>query len=104
MAGGERGLQRVRSVGAAQGLGALQRGETPPDQELVPAGAVLLGQRHRRAVRRGAGGQTRGLDLHQREQTEHLRLVGRQAGEDAAQALSLGAQAGRIRSSPAVAA
>ena len=47
VAGGERGLQRVGPVGAAQRLGACQGGEAAADQQLVPAGAVLLGQRER---------------------------------------------------------
>ena len=75
VAGGDRGLQRVRSVDAAESLGALQGGEAAADQELVPAGAVLLGKKNRRAIRRSARGQTRRLDLHQRKQAEDLGLV-----------------------------
>jgi hypothetical protein len=69
MAGGERGLQGVGPVGAAQCLGAVQSGEAPADQEPVPAGAVLFGQGNGRAVRPCAGSQTRGLEFHQREET-----------------------------------
>ena len=55
-------------------------------------GAFLLGQGHQRAVRRGARGETRRLELHECEQAPDLGLVRRQAGEDAAQPLRLGAQ------------
>jgi hypothetical protein len=99
-----RRTQGIRAAGAAQGFGALQRREAAADQEAVPTRPILLGQRNRRAVGRGAGGEPRGLDFHQREQAQHLRLVGHRRGENAAQAAGLGAQAGPDRSSPAVAA
>src|SRR2546422_11695283 len=40
--GGNRGLKRVRAEGAAELLGAFERGETAADEELVPATAVLI--------------------------------------------------------------
>ena len=92
MAGRDRGLQRVRPARTAQELGAPQRREPAPDQQPVPAPAVLVGQQHRRAVRADARLQPRGLQLHQRHEPVHLRLVGRQLRQDPPQPQRLVAQ------------
>ena len=66
--GGERGLQGVAAVGAAQRFGAFEGCEATTDEELVPAGTVLLGDWHEPAVCRRAGGKARCLNLHQGDQ------------------------------------
>ena len=51
VAGGDRRLQRVRAQRAAQSLGALERREAAPDEQLIPARAVLIEQQDRLARR-----------------------------------------------------
>ena len=65
-------------------------------------GSARSAARTRRPARRGR--QARRLQLHQRQQAEDFGLLRHQPSEDAAQPLRLGAQRGRTRSSPAVAA
>ena len=57
VAGGDRGLQRVRARRAAEPLGALERGQPAADQQLVPARAVLVEQQDRLARRADARAQ-----------------------------------------------
>ena len=85
VAGGDRGLQRVRPERAAERLGALERREAAADEQLVPARAVLIEQQDRLARRPDPRAQPRRLDLHQRDQAVHLGLVGHQLGQDAAE-------------------
>ena len=54
VAGGDRGLERVRPGRAAEPLGARERGEAASDEQPVPARPVLVDQRDRRAVGPGA--------------------------------------------------
>src|SRR5215207_5881213 len=51
VAGGDRGLQRVRADGAARRVRALQGGEPAANEHPVPARAVLVEQEDRLAVR-----------------------------------------------------
>ena len=93
MAGGKRGLQRIGTI-AAERFRAGQRVKAAVDQQLVPARAVLFGQRHECAVRPDARRKARCLDLHQGEQAEHFRDRSRhQPRQNAAQPLRLQAQA-----------
>jgi len=48
--GGDRGLQRIGAEPAAECLGALERRETTTDEELIPAGAVLIEQQDGRSA------------------------------------------------------
>jgi hypothetical protein len=50
VAGGDLGLQDVRSPPTAEGLGPLEGSEPMLDQEAVPPGAVLVGEEDRLAV------------------------------------------------------
>ena len=59
VARGDRGLQRVRAARAAERLGALERREPAPDQQLVPARAVLIEQQDRLAVAADARARAR---------------------------------------------
>ena len=92
VAGGDRGLQRVGAAGAAERLGALERGEAAADEQLIPARAVLIEQQDRLARRADARAEPRRLDLHQRDEAVDLGLVGRELGEDAAEAQRVLAQ------------
>jgi hypothetical protein len=78
---------------AAESFGAGQRAKASADQQLVPACAILLGQRHEGAVRPGACRQARCLDFHKGQQTEQFGILGHQPRQRAAQPLRLQAQA-----------
>ncbi len=92
VAGGDRGLQRVRAQRAAELLGALQPGQAALYEQVVPACAVLVGEQHRLAVRPDPRPQPRGLQLHQGQQAVDLGLARHQRGEDAPQAQGVLAQ------------
>jgi hypothetical protein len=66
MAGGDRGLQGVRPGGPAKLVNAVEGCESAADEEVVPAGAVLVHEEHGLAARSGAGLQPGGLELNQR--------------------------------------
>ena len=97
--GRQRRLQRVGAERAAQRLGARQRGQSASDQQQIPAGAVLVHQQHGPAPGVGAGGQARGLQLHQRDQAVRLAVAVRQLRQDAAGSAS-SHSAGRVHSRP----
>ena len=86
VAGGDRGLERVRAEAPGEGLGAVEGREAAPDQQAVPAAAVLVEQQDRLARGAHPGAQARRLDLHQRDQAVHLGLARGQPGEDAPEA------------------
>ena len=69
-----------------QRLGAVEGGQAAPDQQAVPAAAVLVEQQDGLARGAHAGAQAGRLDLHQRDQAVHLGLARRQLGEDAPEA------------------
>ena len=100
MAGGDRGLQRVRAVLAAELFRARQRGQAPADQQLVPPRAVLIQQQHRLAGRPGTGRDPGGLDFHQGHQPVHLGLGRGELSQQAAQPQCFGAE---VRPHPVIA-
>src|SRR3712207_8420557 len=53
-----------------------ERRGTAVDEDAVPAPPVLVEQQDRLAGRAGASAQARRLDLHERDEPVHLRLVG----------------------------
>src|SRR5437773_5511505 len=57
--GGDRRLQCVWAKGTAERLGALQRRETTPDEQVVPARAILIEQQNGRSGRTDSGPQPR---------------------------------------------
>ena len=85
VAGRDLGLQRVRTERALQRLRASQRGETASDEQLVPAGAVLVREEDGLAGRTEACASARGVNLHQRYEAVDLGLAGDELGEDASQ-------------------
>ena len=78
--------------GRAERLAPLERGQAAPDQEVVPARAVLVEQQDRLAAGSEPRPQPRRLDLHERHQPVHLGLLRRQLGQDAAEPERLLAQ------------
>jgi hypothetical protein len=94
--GGELGLEGVRAWLVASASRARLRlgqgGQAVGDEQPVPARAILLEQRDRRAARAGPGGDAGRLDLHQRDQPVRLRLCRCQRREHPAQAHRLVAQ------------
>ena len=86
--------RRVRPAGAAERLRPRERGEPAPDQQLVPARAVLIEQQDRLARGSDPGGRARCLDLHQRHEAVHLGLGRRKLGQDAAEPQRVLAQSG----------
>jgi hypothetical protein len=72
---------------------------------VVPAGPDLVHEEHGLTARSGAGLQPGGLKLHQCQQTQRLGVVGRQAGQHAAQPQRLvdAHRSVRIHESPLVA-
>jgi hypothetical protein len=71
MAGCKCGLQRIGAI-PPESFGAGQCVKASADQKLVPACAILLGQRYEGAVRSDACRQARCLDFHQGQQAEHF--------------------------------
>ena len=75
-------------------VGAGQSGLAPADVEPVPCAPVLVQAAARAARRTDARPQPRRLELHQRDQPVHLRLVGHERSEHASEAQRLGAELG----------
>ncbi len=94
---GDRCLQQIGPV-AAQRERTIERRAPGRDLRAVPQRAVLIGEQHDLAVAH-ARGAARVVQQHQREQTEHLGLVGHQLGERGAEADRFGAE----RAAPVVA-
>ncbi len=102
---GGRGVRRV-AVHRVDGCldlvrAGLAAAQALPDQRLalrdelpVPPAAVLVGQQHQAALRRGAGRAPGLRQQHQREQPGHLGLVRHQPGQQPAEPDRLGAQVG----------
>src|SRR5258705_7666412 len=86
MTRGNGSLERVGSGGATKRFGTLERRQTAPDQQMIPAPAVLVQQQNRLTGRSHAGTNARRLDLHQRNEPVDLRFGGSQLGEDPPQA------------------
>src|SRR5207245_6640392 len=94
MAGGDRGLKRVRAVSAAGRLGALQRRETTADEQVIPPPAVLIEQQDRLPRRADPRGRARRLELHQRDEAVYFWLQWRELGQDPSQPERVLAQRG----------
>src|SRR3984893_12118157 len=62
------------------------------DEAAIPEAAVLVGQKHKVAVRVGSSGPTRLDEQHQREQPLDLRFVGHQLGQQPSEADGLAAE------------
>src|SRR3954463_6498209 len=86
MTGGNSRLQGVRADGGAQCLGPGKRGQTTPDQQLIPSCPILFQQEDRFALRTSSGAEARGLNFHQGNQTMDLRLLWGQLRQDPSQA------------------
>ncbi len=86
VARGDRGLERVRAEGMTEFLGACEGGESASNEDLIPAGAVLVEQEDGFARRAGPSSKARRLDLHQSDEAVDLRECGHELGEDPAEA------------------
>ena len=51
MTGGDRSLQRIGTRLATEGSGSVERGQTPADEDVIPASPVLIEQKDRLAGR-----------------------------------------------------
>ena len=85
VAGGDGGLERVRTQGAAELLRAPERGQAALDEDPVPARAVLVEEQDRLPRRAGARPEARSLQLQERHETVDLRLLRGEPGQDAAE-------------------
>src|SRR5207244_9113460 len=85
VARGDRRLQRVGTQGAPEPLGALERRQAAPDEQTIPARSILIEQEDGLAGRPNASAETRGLDLHERDDALDFRLGRDELGQDAAQ-------------------
>ena len=79
----DRRLQRVRTKRAAEFFRAIECGQSAVNQQLIPARSILIEQQDRLAVRADSRVRSRRMQLHQREQSVHFRLVRRESRENA---------------------
>ncbi len=75
VASGDGSLQCVWSPASAELSGAIERRETAPDEELIPARAVLIEQQNRLSRRANSRSRARRLNLHERDQPVNFRLL-----------------------------
>src|SRR5437667_362928 len=75
MARGDGRLNGVVAKRAAKPLGTLEGGQTSVNEELIPSCAVLIQQQDRFPSRASSSARARRLNLHERDQPMHLRLV-----------------------------
>src|SRR5438105_3277953 len=81
--GGDGSLQGVGPERPAERLGALERGETTANEELIPARAVLIEQQDGLPRWTDPRPRPRRLDLHQPDEAVNLRLLRYELGQDA---------------------
>jgi hypothetical protein len=97
-------LQQIGAGGTSQdfGLGRcpVNRGKAAADEELIPACAILIEQKHRLSARTYARGKARRLDLHESDEAMDLRLLACKLGQYPAEAQRLLA---KLRAHPVVA-
>lgn len=67
-----------------QGFGAGERGEPTLDQQLIPESAVLFIENDGLASRRDASSGSGGLNLHERDETVNLGLLGSESRKNTA--------------------
>ncbi len=96
---GNRRLQRIPAVRAAERFRSGECGETATDEEVIPSPTILIEKKNRLSGRTRARGSTRGLNLHQRYQSMHLRFIGHELRQDAAEAKRILAE---LRAHPVV--
>jgi hypothetical protein len=64
----------------------VNRGKAAADEQVIPACAVLIEQKHRLSARAYARRKTRRLDLHEGDEAMDLRLLAGEPGQDPAEA------------------
>ncbi len=85
MTEGDRGLQLVRAATARQGVGPIEQRRPAGDRRAIPPPTILIGEQHGIPVDIDAGGEARGLQLHERRQAERLRLPREESVHEAPQ-------------------
>jgi hypothetical protein len=80
-----RGLQHVRPERAANRDRVSQRRESTLNQHAIPQRAILIEQPDRLARGPDTRAQPRRLNLHQRDESVHFRLVRRPRGQHASE-------------------
>src|SRR5579871_2391826 len=83
MTGRDGGLQRVATEWLLQRLRPLKGGLPAMQEQLIPAGTVLIQQQNRLALGTCARRQTRGVELHERQQAMNLSLTRHELRENA---------------------
>jgi hypothetical protein len=94
MAGGDGGLENIGAGLSGELLSMGESGEAAADEELVPAGAILIKEEDGLAGGCDAGVKAGGLNLHQGDEAVDLGFVGSEFGEDAAKAKGFFAESG----------
>ncbi len=97
------GCATICAIGRAHGsararihecLGPHERGQSTTDQQLIPAGTVLLHEEYRLSSRADSRARARCLDFHQRSETVNFGFGRHELGQDARQTQRLVAQCG----------
>src|SRR2546427_9950383 len=89
MARGDCGLKGVRAESANERFGAFKRSKAVAYEEMIPAGAILIEEQERFTGRTDTRVRARSLNFHERDEAVDFRLVGSEAGENAAEAESI---------------
>jgi len=89
MARGDCGLKGVRAESANERFGAFKRSKAVAYEEMIPAGAILIEEQDRFTGRTDTRVRARSLNFHERDEAVDFRLVGSEAGENAAEAESI---------------
>ena len=94
MTGRDGGLQSVRAEHAAELFGPRERVEPAADEQVIPAGTVLVEQQHGLSRRPEACSDAGCLDLHQGDEAMDFGLGRHELGQDAAQPKRIFAERG----------
>ena len=94
MTRGDGGLQDIGAGRFSKLLSALEGCEATADEEIVPAGTILIEQQDGLAALPGARVQPRSLNLHQRNEAVNFGFFRRKLGKDAAKAQRIFAECG----------
>src|SRR6185369_15961937 len=81
---GDGGLKRVGTRRASQFLRAFKCGEATPNEELIPQRTILIEDHDRLSRCAYAGPGARDLDLHQSNNSMHLRVLRNEFSQDSA--------------------
>ena len=103
VAGGNFGLEAIRSFGRGQFVGPLQRRQASANQQPVPQGAILFEQQNGFTLRPDARPGPRRLDFHERYKPVNFGLPGASSARIRPSRSASSQRVTRIKSWPAVA-